>query len=176
MDSPKVDYMPSFIEGLKNNYRLDNLDPLSAAEILEIEQNPEDFFQKFVTQKTTPISSPSNPDAPSVPRSEFWYVDGNTYIGRVNIRHALNDELLVRVGNIGFEVVPAQQRKGHATVILQWALNFCRENTDLRKVLLTTADTNTASVNLIEKNGGIMENKVERPDSNTLTRRYWISL
>lgn len=175
MDIPKIEYLPSFIDGLKNGYRLDNLDPKNSEDILALEQNPEVFLEQFITQKTTPILSASAPDAPPVLRSEFWYVNDYSFIGRVNIRHALNNELLNKVGTIGFEVVPNEQQKGHATAMLQWGLEFCRNKTALEKALLITADSNIPSINLIEKNGGVLENTVQRPDS-TVARRYWIML
>ena len=48
----------------------------------------------------------------------------------------------------------------------------------LEKVLITCDDTNPASARVIEKNGGVLENKVTNiiDDKPIVTRRYWIDL
>ena len=49
---------------------------------------------------------------------------------------------------------------------------------NMEKVLITCDDENTASARVIEKNGGILENKVLNCTDRgmVLTRRYWITL
>ena len=46
------------------------------------------------------------------------------------------------------------------------------------KVLITCDDDNIGSYKIIEKNGGILENKIENTDDDEvfLTRRYWVKL
>ena len=41
--------------------------------------------------------------------------------------------------------------------------------------MLTCDDDNIASIKTIEKNGGILQDKIKQ-DSGDLTRRYWIRL
>ena len=175
MEFPKIEHMPSFIDGLKNGYRLDNEEPRSFAEIQLIENDPELFFKDFVQRKTTLPPSYKNSEGEPIQRSEFWCIEENEFIGRLNIRHALNENLLVTAGNLGFEVVPKYQRKGYASFMLNFGLDFFRKNTDADRVLLITDDTNFRTVKLLEKHHGILEDKIQRPD-NRLARRYWISL
>jgi predicted acetyltransferase len=52
----------------------------------------------------------------------FWMVEGNTYIGSVNIRHELNDYLLRWGGHIGYAIRPALRRVGYGTEICRLAL------------------------------------------------------
>lgn len=58
------------------------------------------------------------------------------------------------------------------------ALEFCRNELKLSRVLITCDDENIASRTVIEKNGGQLENIVENiVDRGTVnTRRYWIHL
>jgi len=175
MDVPKIEYMPSFIEGLKNGYRLDNEDPLTAAGIQKIENDPELFFNNFVERKTTLPADYKDADGNPIQRSEFWCVEENEFIGRLNLRHALNEKLLNSAGNLGFEVVPKYQQQGHASFMLNFGLDFFRHNTEVDKVLIITSDSNFQSIGFIEKHQGILEDKIQRPD-NTWHRRYWITL
>ena len=52
----------------------------------------------------------------------LWWVERREYLGRISIRHRLNDALLREGGNIGFEVRPGARRRGHATAMLAAAL------------------------------------------------------
>ncbi len=53
-----------------------------------------------------------------VPISTLWYVDGDTYLGTVLIRHRLTPELARHGGHIGYHVAPGYRRQGHATSML----------------------------------------------------------
>jgi len=98
-------------------------------------------------------------------------VDGQI-VGRVSIRHALNEYLKERGGHIGYGVRPRFRRRGFATEILQGALGMTR-TFGIEKVLVTCDDKNTTSSRVIEKCGGVLENIVELDDGERL-RRYWI--
>jgi predicted acetyltransferase len=95
-------------------------------------------------------------------------------IGRVSIRHELNEYLRNFGGHIGFVVRPQFRNQGFATEILALALEISR-NLGLSRVLLTCDDKNVASSIVIERCGGVLENKV-RKGPGVLMRRYWISL
>ena len=98
-------------------------------------------------------------------------VDGQI-VGRVSIRHQLNDFLERRGGHIGYGVRPAYRGRGHATEILQNALKIARE-LGVSRVLVTCDDANVASSKVIEKAGGVLENILEEGDEKI--RRYWIA-
>ena len=57
-----------------------------------------------------------------VPATNVWWVDGDTYLGRVQIRHRLTPYLRDVDGHIGYHVVAAHRRRGHATAMLAAAL------------------------------------------------------
>lgn len=108
-------------------------------------------------------------------RSTFLFAFAATRIvGRVSIRHSLN-QFLERVGgHIGYVVVPEFRRRGYATTILSMSLQIARDKLGIRRVLVTCDDDNIGSIRTIEKCGGILENVVSGPDLQTPKRRYWI--
>ena len=117
-----------------------------------------------------------------VPATTLWLVDGDRFLGRVNIRHRLVPHLMQFGGHIGYMIRPSEQGKGYGNLQLALALDYCREHLrdviDGDKVLVTCDDDNVRSAKVIEANGGVLENKVENFESGrtVLTRRYWIEL
>ena len=107
-------------------------------------------------------------------RSAFLIADvGGTMVGRVSIRHEMNDFLAREGGHIGYGVLPGFRGRGYATEILRQALVVARaEGTD--RVLVTCDDDNLASVAVIERNGGLFESLITAADTGTPMRRYWI--
>lgn len=99
--------------------------------------------------------------------------DGSRIVGRVAIRHELNDSLLRVGGHIGYVVVPEFRRRGYATAILRRALEIAHHRLGIARVLVTCDDDNVGSIRAIEKNGGVLENVVTGPDPARPTRRYW---
>jgi predicted acetyltransferase len=95
-------------------------------------------------------------------------------VGRVSIRHELNDFLHRLGGHIGYVVVPEFRRRGYATEILRQSLDIARDRFGLTRVLLTCDDDNVGSIRTIEKNGGVLENVVSGADLPKPKRRYWI--
>ncbi|WP_411135299.1 GNAT family N-acetyltransferase [Streptomyces sp. C10] len=103
-----------------------------------------------------------------VPLSTRWWVDGDTYLGRVAFRHRLTPSLLTWGGHIGYGVRPGARRRGHATAMLRAALPVAHHELGIDPVLVTCDDTNTASRKVIEACGGIFE------DQRDEKLRYWI--
>ena len=62
--------------------------------------------------------------------------------------------------------------------MLAQGLEYARRNLPLKRVLLTCNDDNMASARVIEKNGGILQDKIENVTNERkwITRRYWIEL
>jgi len=106
-----------------------------------------------------------------VPATMFWLIDNDEFIGRLQIRHKLNENLLKHGGHIGFYIRPSKRKMGYGTKMLKLGLKKARKR-GLPKVLITCDDNNIGSVRIIEKNGGILEN-IE--NGNPKERRYWIS-
>ena len=108
-----------------------------------------------------------------VPATNLWLVDDNKFLGRVSIRHKLTKKLLNEGGHIGYGVRPSERKKGYGNKILELSLPIARK-IGIDKALLICDDDNIGSYKIIEKNGGILENKVKA--GNRLMRRYWINL
>ena len=100
-------------------------------------------------------------------------VDGQI-IGRVSIRHELNEFLERTSGHIGYGIRPKFRLQGFATEILRRALEISR-SLEIEKVLVTCDNANTASSRVIEKCGGVLEKIVEL-DNGEILRRYWIAI
>ena len=96
-------------------------------------------------------------------------------VGRVSIRHTLNDFLRRVGGHIGYVVVPEFRRRGYATEILRQSLRIAHDQLGLERVLVTCDDDNVGSIRTIEKNGGILEDVVSGTDLEKPKRRYWIA-
>lgn len=110
-----------------------------------------------------------------VPDSTFFCldIDRDIYVGAVNIRHYLNEGLLLNGGHIGDGVRPSERRKGIATRMIALALEECRK-LGIHRVLMVCDRENIGSARSIQKNGGKLENEVI-VDGIT-EQRYWVEL
>lgn len=111
-----------------------------------------------------------------VPDSTFFLLDDerNILLGAVNIRHYLNDFLLLHGGHIGDGVRPSERRKGYATEMIRLALLECKK-LGIDRVLIICDKDNIGSRKSIIKNGGVLENEIVGKDGR-IEQRYWITL
>ena len=110
-----------------------------------------------------------------VPDTVLYGFLGDEVIGRISIRHVLNEFLLNIGGHIGYGVLAEYRRKGFAKSMLRQALPMAKQ-LGLNRVLLTCDDNNIGSIRTIEACGGILENTVDAGEGKPLKRRYWIEL
>lgn len=108
-----------------------------------------------------------------VPNSTFFCLDvnRNILVGAVNIRHCLNQNLLLNGGHIGDGVRPSERRKGIATQMIKLALEECKK-LGIHKVLMICDKKNIGSAKSIINNGGILENEIVV--DGIIEQRYWI--
>lgn len=108
-----------------------------------------------------------------VPDSTYFCLDEerNIFVGAVNIRHYLNENLLLTGGHIGDGVRPSERKKGIGSKMISLALEKCKE-LGIDRVLMVCDKSNIASAKSILNNGGVLENEVEV--CGTLYQRYWI--
>lgn len=112
----------------------------------------------------------------SVPDFTYFALDieRNIFVGAVNIRHYLNNQLLLNGGHIGDGVRPSERRKGYATEMIRLALEECKK-IGIDRVLMVCYKDNIGSRKSIINNGGVLENEIPAEDGK-IDQRYWISL
>ncbi|MDG4825848.1 GNAT family N-acetyltransferase [Asanoa sp. WMMD1127] len=102
-----------------------------------------------------------------VPSTTLWWLDGADYLGRLAIRHRLNQQLLDRGGHIGYDVRPSARLRGHATAMLAAARPVARA-LGIQAALVTCDVDNVGSRKAIERNGGVLE------DERDGKLRFWV--
>jgi predicted acetyltransferase len=160
---PSLKYKRSFIEAVKESHAEGRGLHLN---VLELEKDFDTFLLGLENQEKG-IGLLEG----YVPASTFWLVDDDGFAGRVSIRHRLTDDLLQMGGHIGYEIRPSKRRMGYGTKGLELVLPLAK-SLEISKVLVTCDDDNVGSWKIIEKNGGILENKITH--EGKLKRRYWI--
>lgn len=129
-------------------------------------------FAAFVAKKlgdATPTSEAV------VPKTHLWAVAEGELVGRLSIHHALNEALRREGGHIGYDTVPSFRRRGVASEMLRLALPVAR-SLGLGEVWLTCDDTNGASIRVIERNGGVLQETRLLDPSRPAKRYYRIGL
>lgn len=110
-----------------------------------------------------------------VPHSMLYaFVDGKI-VGRLSVRHTLNDHLRKRGGHIGYAVAPRFRRKGYATEIMRQGLEYCKQ-LGITELMVTCADENISSWKVIERFNGKLRDKIWDDVDKESIRRYWINL
>lgn len=100
--------------------------------------------------------------------------DRDIFVGAVNIRHYLTEELLRSGGHLADGVRPSERRKGIATAMIGLALEECRR-LGIHRVLMTCDKDNIGSAKSIRNNGGVLENELIN-EEEVWEQRYWIDL
>ena len=160
--APGVTYQASFVDAMAEYHAEGRLVELRAARLTE----PAEFELYVERLRAEELEDTSRP-AGMVPQTTLWWVEGDTFLGRLSIRHRLTDHLLRVGGHIGYEVRPTARRQGHATAMLRAALPHAYR-LGIDPALVTCDDTNIASRLVIEHNGGEFENLLGGK------LRYWV--
>jgi predicted acetyltransferase len=108
-----------------------------------------------------------------VPASFYVGVVDGIIVGRLSLRHGLNDFLRLIGGHIGYAVRPTQRGHGYAKEMLRQSLPLAAA-LGIEQALVTCDVDNVASRKVIEANGGVFERIIEDPTGGAPKRRYWI--
>lgn len=85
---------------------------------------------------------------------------------------------MLDIGSIGYAVRVSEWGKGYGTEILRKGLQIAKKH-EMKRVLLTINDNNTASIRACERLGGKLEDTIyaeNEAEGHRLLRRYWIEL
>jgi predicted acetyltransferase len=164
LDKPSIQYKDSFLGAVKEFQKEGRY---TEFDVEQLKEGFDGFLQKFDNEEKG-IGLKEG----YVPASTFWLVDKGEFIGRVSIRHELTENLKLMGGYIGYDIRPSKRKMGYGTRILELALPIAKE-LGIGKVLVTCDDDNVGSSKIIEKNGGVLEDKIEV--DGKLKRRYWIN-
>lgn len=126
-----------------------------------------DEFVAYVQALVAEADEGAPRPADRVPCTTLWWVDGDTYLGRIALRHRLTPKLLEVGGHIGYDVRPSARRRGHATEMLRSALPVAA-SLGIDPALVTCDAGNIASRRVIEANRGELDD--QRGDK----LRFWV--
>ncbi|WP_424952142.1 GNAT family N-acetyltransferase [Deinococcus sp.] len=159
LHSPSLALLPSFRAALTEYH----------AEGRHLELTPE-LLPEYIASLMERIH-PTSPER--VPETVFWGVVRGEYVGRVSLRHHLNERLDAWGGHIGYEARPSRRRRGYGHALLAGVLPYAWA-LGLTRVLLHCDETNLASIRIIEGTGGVFagsRSNLEREGAPG--RAYW---
>lgn len=90
-----------------------------------------------------------------VPATSWWMVDGDRYLGAIQLRYELSPLLAELGGNIGYHVRPSARRQGVAATALREVVRRAA-GVGLAEVLVTCDESNLASRRTAESAGGVL--------------------
>ncbi len=162
----KVEIVPSIIE-FKEALRA-NGDPVWESYFPIPTESAIDYVKRLSLRITHP--------APNlVPETVYWGVANNTVVGRISLRHTLNENLKKMGGHIGYEVHPAFRQRGVATDMLK-AILQTPQAIQIGSLLLTCNPENIGSNKTILSNGGVLEKREYVESLKEDRHYYWIKI
>jgi predicted acetyltransferase len=159
---PRVAVVPSFVEATCRDGGEDHPDyNLAAAARAQADA------LGFVEALLRDVRERSDRPDGWVPSTHLWWVEGDEYLGRLQIRHRLTTFLREQGGHVGYYVVPAHRRLGHASSMFAASLpvSFAL---GIDCALVTCDRDNAASRRVIERHGGLLQ------DERAGKMRYWV--
>lgn len=134
--------------------------------------NLKDAFTEYIDEL---LQRPFKKTETIVPETVYWAIVDEEFVGRISVRHELNEYLAKFGGHIGYEVRPSFRGNGIGTEMLRLVLPEVKK-LGLDRVLLTCDHTNEASIKIILANGGIYSGQVEVGAGKPKKNHYWIQL
>jgi predicted acetyltransferase len=171
---PSVEYKASFIEAVKEYQQdVENIHMYERYRRLSISELETDFAA-FVEKELSYALGLNLPEG-YVPETTFWLIEHDEFLGRISIRHQINEHLKKIGGHIGYDIRPSKRKHGYGNKILELALPKAK-GLGIQRALLTCDATNVASRKIIERNGGLLEDQVPNPETGVDKLRYWIDV
>jgi predicted acetyltransferase len=163
---PGRDHLAAYVAALERGWSPDNVRGRATAEahLARIAEDPEAFLASLDDRApTATIELPDGTIVPRLPGFVRWIWDGDL-VGSINLRWqpGTGDLPPHVLGHVGFAVVPWKRRRGYASRALALILPEAR-TLGLPWIELTTDPENVPSQRTIEKNGGILIERFEKP-------------
>ena len=164
---PSIQYKDSFLEMAKS---LNSEGHWWGPDPLIIEKDIKSYLQKLEDMKHG-----LNLEINQAAGTEFWILYNDQIAGRLKVYHELLDWMKIRGGHIGYVISSPFRKSGLATLALQEALQFAKSR-GMTEILMTCDENNIGSIRVIEKNNGILKDKVKAQGRSIYTCRYLILL
>lgn len=163
---PTLEFVPSYLDMMEEFRK--NTDKLWDGYLPINNESNATFLEKQLKRET-------NPEPPLVAETIYWGVLNNIVVGRISLRHELNENLRKFGGHIGYEVHPLFRQKGIATQMLRELLKTSKAK-EIGKLLLTCHPDNIGSNKTILNNGGELKEKIWAENVKEFRNHYWITL
>jgi len=108
-----------------------------------------------------------------VPHTMFYGFLDQQIIGRVSVRHQLNDDLRKRGGHLGYAVAKKFRQQGYGAQLAEYGVSYCKK-LGLPSILVTCGEDNLPSRKIIERLGGTREQQYWDEDNNEMVLKYQI--
>ena len=89
-----------------------------------------------------------------VPETQYYLWADGEIVGQFRLRHYLNEALRAGAGHIGYYIAPPFRGRGYATEGLRLTLEKAFTVVPEEEIYLRLLRSNTASLRVMEKNGG----------------------
>lgn len=172
IERPAVEFKDSYLGGLS---QLKSKSEISAWVYLGDSADFEIPKRDFTAYVRTLLDREHLPPPGFVCDSVYWAISDGVMVGRISLRHSLNDFLRVVGGHIGYITHPDFRGKGVATEMLRQILLTDKAKT-IGRLLLTCDPDNIASVKTITKNGGTFDSVVSTGANRPSKNHYWIEV
>ena len=168
--NPSKEYLKSYYEGcvemwnnIHNNYIIHNPN--------DYDKWKDTIFTDFSNQEKG-INLPDG----YVPSVTYWIVSENEYIGSINIRLKLNDNLKFYGGHIGIAIKPSKQNNIYGYKAWLWAYKKAKE-LNISPILVTCYKSNVSSKRLLTSKYSnyykVEEDTIEENGTPHEIMRFW---
>lgn len=163
---PDIKYKKSYIEALQEMF-LETKFP----EHLKLEKKD---VENYIAHMES-VAREKDLKNGEVARSEFWLIDGDRYIGKIQIRHKPSGRVPEAASHIYYEIRPGDRGKGYGNKLLKLGLMKAKE-IGLSELIITSEKNNLPSIKIIEKNGGNFLEEIILPNTSVSLLKYKIPL
>ncbi len=108
----------------------------------------------------------------------FLLIENNNPVGLIIIKIDIDkDEIFKKYGgHISYEIAPSYRGKGYGTLSCHLALEECQK-LGLKEVMITCDERNIGSINIIEKNYGVLRDVcIDITHKGSVLRRYIVNI